>query len=312
MNEPIITVIDVGKYKFQIIDNTSISPKGNIYSRNFKIGSNHVDCVNVSIDYNDKNQPISAYIPYAMYDKECSLNIPLERGGSVIMIKTLLNYIHKQIPTITEVELEDKSNIECASEIEIITKGSRFRKRGTHVTPIPLYYFSIAFNGKTWYEKYFNAQLKDQNKYKVYREKVHQLLYSNELKTDISFEHFLRLIKPPNQVIEKLEKYYNESDTFGDFFQSMPISDRCDLVRDWIYKFMTFFLKDTFSNSDWTIQLPLLVDNPVKITEPVEMDESKTGKKGGNKRKTRKYYCPKGRIHHYTTGYDIGVDAHNV
>jgi hypothetical protein len=337
MNEPTITTIDVGKYKFQIIDNTSISSEGIIYSRSFKIGGKHADCVNVSINYSE-NIPISAYIPHAMFDEECTLNIPLERGGSVIMIKTLLNYIHKQIPTITEVELEDRSNIECATETEIITKGSRFRKRGTNVTPIPLYYFSIAFNGKTWYEKYFDARLKDTNKYEVYKEKVNQLLYSQELKTNTPFIRFLELAQPPKQVADKLEKYYNESDTFGNFFQSIPISDRCNLVRDWIYKFMTYHLKDVFSNTDWIIKLPLSlpisksiiitgkglleteasalltseVAKPPEKFEPTEIDTPLnifSGKKGGNKRKTRKYYCPVGRIRHYTAGYGLGVDA---
>ena len=380
MNEPIITVVDVGKYKFQIIDNTSISSEGKIYSRNFKIGGKHVDCVNISIDYSD-NIPISAKIPHAMYDEECTLNIPLERGGSVIMIKTLLQHVHKQIPTITEVEFEDKSNIECATENEIITKGSRFRKRGTNVTPIPLYYFSIAFNGKTWYEKYFNARLKDPNKYEIYRENVKQLLYSHEFKTETTFIRFLEIAKPPKQVADKLEKYYNESDTFGIFFQSIPKSERCNLIRDWIYKFMAYHLKEAFSNADWIIEFqngksvrdetkrnevsssvdftdrksvtstddrglyvtkgdvkptdqPTLAKQDIIITtEPTkglsvpkkkssidvtdirevksmddEIYKNETVKKGGNKRKTRKYYCPKGRIRYYTAGYSLGVD----
>jgi hypothetical protein len=327
MNEPIVTTIDVGKYKFQIIDNT-ISSEGTIYSRSFKIGGKYTDCVNVSIDYS-KNIPISAYIPHILYDEDCTLNIPLERGGTVIMMKTLLNHIHKQIPTITEVELEDKSNIECATENEIKTKSSRFQKRGSKVIPIPLYYFSIAFNGKTWYEKYFDARLKDTNKYVIYREKVQQLLYSQELKTNTSFIRFLELAKPPKQVVDQLKKYYNESDTFGDFFQSMPMSDRCNLVRDWIYKFMTYHLKDVFTNADWIIKLPisLPIGKSIITTESIEMDKSETdkgaeslntegdrrspeefGKKGGNKRKTRKYYCPRGRIRHYTAGHNIGVD----
>jgi hypothetical protein len=148
MEKPITTFINVGKYKFQIIDNT-LSSRGQIYCRSFKIGGNQSDCVNVSITYN-QNQPISASIPHILYDPDCSINIPLDRGqGSVVMIKTLLQHIHRQIPTITEVSFEDKSNIECATDYEIQKKGSRFRKRGTNVYPIPLYYFSIALNGET-------------------------------------------------------------------------------------------------------------------------------------------------------------------
>ena len=83
------TVVTVGKYKFQIIDNILMSEDtGNIYNQSFKIGGDYADCVSVSIRYT-KNQPVHAYIPHAMYDPECSMDVPLERGGSVVMIKTL-------------------------------------------------------------------------------------------------------------------------------------------------------------------------------------------------------------------------------
>ena len=102
--ESVKTIVNVGKYKFQIIDNT-LSIRDEIYCRNFKIGgnSNNSDCVNVSIKYN-QNKPVSASIPYVVYDPDCSIDISLDRGhGSVMMIKTLLNHIHTQIPTIIEI-----------------------------------------------------------------------------------------------------------------------------------------------------------------------------------------------------------------
>ena len=180
-----------------------------------------------SITYN-QNQPVSACIPYVVYDPDCSIDIPLDRGqGSVIMIKTLLQYIHRQIPSIKEISFEDKSNIECATEYEIQKKGSRVRKKGTHVYPSPLYYFSIAFNGETWYEKYFNARQKDRNKHDKYRAKIDNLLYSEELKTNTSFLRFLEIAQPPVELIDELEHYYNKSGTFKDFFQSIPKSERC-------------------------------------------------------------------------------------
>jgi hypothetical protein len=80
------------------------------------------------------------------------------------MIKTLLEYVHKQLPTISEINFEDKSNIECATDIEK-EKKSKFIKKGTIIYPIPLYYFSIAFNGETWYEKNFNAIQQNENKH---------------------------------------------------------------------------------------------------------------------------------------------------
>ena len=289
--EPIVTIVNAGKYKFQIIDNTLLA-RGQIYCRNFKIGGrgNNSDCVNVSITYN-QNQPVSACIPYVVYDPDCSIDIPLDRGqGSVIMIKTLLQYIHRQIPSIKEISFEDKSNIECATEYEIQKKGSRVRKKGTHVYPIPLYYFSIAFNGETWYEKYFNARQKDRNKHDKYRAKIDNLLYSEELKTNTSFLRFFEIAQPPVELIDELEHYYNKSGTFKDFFQSIPKSERCKLTRDWISTFMSYHLKDVFENTNWIIDIPIVMN-------------------GGSRRKTRKYYCPSGRITHNKTYRDYGIDA---
>jgi hypothetical protein len=290
--DPKKTIINVGKYKFQIIDNI-LSVKEQIYCRNFKIGGNNLDCINVSISYDSKNEPISASIPHIMYDEECSIDVPLDRGeGSIKMIKALFQYIHLQLPTITEVNFEDKSNIECATEYEIQKKGSRFRKKGTNVNPVPLYYFSIAFNGETWYEKHFNARQKDKNKHDKYREKINDLLHSTQFKTNISFIEFLKIAMPPMETTDELETYYINSNTFGNFFQSIPKKDRCRLVRDWISNFMEHHLSNLFSNTGWIIELPIIT-------------------KGG-KQKSRKYYCPKTRIKHNITYKDFGVDITNI
>jgi hypothetical protein len=293
--EPIKTIITQGKYTFQITDNT-LSLRDQIYSRNFKIGGNYPDCVNVSITYQN-NLPVSASIPHVVYDPECSIHTPLDRGqGSVIMIKTLLQYIHTQIPTLTEVRFEDKSSIECATEQEIETKGSRFRKKGTYIYPIPLYYFSLAFNGETWYEKHFHARQSDTTKHQKYKETVHALLYSQEQKSNTSFLQFLQIAQPPIEIIQELESYYTNTKTFGDFFQSIPKLDRCKLVREWIYPFMSYHLKDVFDNTDWIIELPVNMN-------------------GGGKRSTRKsqkYYCPRGRIRHNKTYKDFGIRATDI
>ena len=291
--EPIKTIIKVGKYTFQITDNT-LSARGQIYSRNFKIGGNNLDCMHISISYKE-NIPVSASIPHIMYDPECSLDTHLDHGqGSNAMIKTLLKYVHKKIPTITEVLFEDKSHIECASEYEVLKKDSRFRKKGTHIYPIPLYYFSIAFNGKTWYEKQFHARQQDITKQAAYREKINELLDSEEVKTTTSFLQFLEIAQPPMELVDELERYYNSSKTFGTFFQSIPKNDRCRLVRYWIASFMSYHLKDVFGNNDWIIELPVVND-------------FLTGGVSSGKRTTRKYYFPRGRIIHKKTYRDIGV-----
>ena len=170
-------MITAAPYKFQILDNTLFSrDKTEIYSRSFKIGGTYPDCVNISVIYKN-NKPVDASMPSLLSDPECSFIRPLEKGsGAIIMIKTLLNYVYTQLPTLTHIKFDDKSNIECATEEEL-KKGSRYRKKGTYVKPIPLYYFSILFNGQTWYEKYFNAKQKDEVRHKQYRTRIDEFLY---------------------------------------------------------------------------------------------------------------------------------------
>ena len=228
---------------FQIIDNTLLSrDKTEIYTRNFKI-----DCVNVSIIYKN-NKPVDAIMQIDTV--------------SIIMAKTLLQYVYSQIPTLTHIRFDDKSNIECATE-----KG----------TPMPLYYFSILFNGQTWYEKHFDAKQKDEGRHQEYRKRVDEFLHSQEYKKNMSFDRFVSLFDKREEEMPELYKYYNDANTFNDFFQSIPKKDRCRLVGQWIEPFMKIILKDVFYNDNWYIPFPLKMN-------------------GGRHKKTRKYYCPKGLI----------------
>lgn len=312
--------ITSGPYKFQIIDNTLFSrDKTEIYSRNFKIGGTYPDCVNISIIY-ENNQPVDASMPILLHlctfktptpsavmdergdsdcafemrncvsDPDCSIDKPLEKGsGAIIMIKTLLNYVYSQIPTLTHIKFDDKSSIECATEEEV-KKGSRFRKKGTYVKPMPLYYFSILFNGQTWYEKYFNAQQKDQVRHQQYRTKVTEFLHSPEFKTNLHFDRFVSLFDKREEEMTELYQYYNNAHTFHDFFQSIPKQHRCRLVGPWIEKFMKFILKDVFYNENWIIHFPLTLSG------------GNNNKIRNKNNKTKKYYCPKGIIsNHFQT-----------
>jgi hypothetical protein len=276
-------MVSSGSYEFQIIDNTLYSrDKTEIYSRSFKIGGTYPDCVNISIIY-ENNKPVDASMPILLSDSECSMNKPLEKGGgAIIMIKTLLNYVYTQLPTLTHIKFDDKSSIECATEEEV-KKGSKYRKKGTYVKPMPLYYFSILFNGQTWYEKYFNAKQKDEVRHQHYRTRVSEFLYSLDFKTNMPFDRFVSLFNKREEEMTELYHYYNKANNFNEFFKSIPKPDRCRMVGTWIEQFMKFILKDVFYNENWIIRFPLETS-------------------GGNNKirnrnsKTRKYYCPKGII----------------
>jgi len=60
-----------GKYTFFITNNIE-TWNGVITGINYKIVGNIRDCVNISVQI-DNNVAVSASIPHAMYDEECSL-----------------------------------------------------------------------------------------------------------------------------------------------------------------------------------------------------------------------------------------------
>jgi len=268
-------MVTAGPYEFQIIDNTLYSrDTTEIYGRNFKIGGSYPDCVNISIIY-ENNKPIDASMPFLLSDSDCAFNRPLEKGcTTIIMTKTLLQYVYTQLPTLTHINFDDKSNIVCATEEEL--------KNGTY-KPMPLYYFSILFNGQTWYENYFNATQKDELRHQQYRTRVTEFLYTPEFKTNMQFDRFIALFGKREEEMTELYQYYNNANNFNDFFQSIPKQHRCRLVGPWIEQFMKFILKDVFYNENWVIHFPL------------EMSGGNIKIRNKNK-KTRKYYCPKGII----------------
>jgi hypothetical protein len=282
------TFVKSGKYKFRIVDKIS-KYEDKIIGRNIKIGGNYPDCVNISISYYG-DTPVSAYIPILVYDSECSLDIPLDRGkGSITMIKEILKYMKQTIPEITSVNFEDLSQIECAT-LDEISKYSGMKKKGTQVKPVPLNFFSIMFNGLTWYEKHLNARLKNDKSNNAYRSKVNQLL---SMKTP-EFTEFLQIAKPPLPILPKLKEYYDNAHTYTEFFSSIPMQDRCIIVRDWITSFMQYYIGDVFSNNNWII--------------PIQ-DKLFGGRRKSKRMKTHKL---KYSMRRHGVNNDIGVDALHI
>lgn len=261
-----------GKYTF-LIKETVQDRDGLLLFTTIKMGGDYADCINASIDYKD-NKPVSAKMPHVMYDEECAYSdgkILLQKGdGTKIMLQTLIAYIKQKYPSITEIKYDDMSSIECATETEI--KNAKNRKRGTNVKPLPLYCLSIAYNGQTWYEKYFNARMQDADKHAKYRERVDLMLSSKP----VDYNEFIKISYLPKQLWNELFEYYKTAETYSDFFHAIPKQDRCRLLLPWIDAFMRHHLHKVFSNNDWIIPL--------------------TVRGGGGKRKTqrRRGYMPTG------------------
>lgn len=284
------TDIPVDPYHFTIIDRTH-THKGNIISRNFKIGGDYSDCVNVSIQYDDHSHPISGKIQTIVYDEECSKEVPLQRGeGSITMIKTLLRHIHKMIPEITSFSFDDMSAVEC---------GTDCGKRGSHARPVSLYYLSIAFNGCTWYEKHFRATYKDKSSHHAYRSRVDHFLYTEPLPR---FDDFLRIANPPPELYSELEALY-EQPHYAAFFSAIPKERRCVHARTWLVSFIKRELEGVFSNEGWVIDV--LDMTPL---QGGALQRARGGRRACKTRKREGYSYPGRRVRHTLIGYDVGGD----
>ena len=283
-----------GKYTF-FITNSVETWNGVITGINYKIGGNIRDCVNISVQF-DNNVAVSASIPHAMYDEECSLYEPLGRGeGSIIMIKTLLMHIKSLHPELQKIRFDDMSSISFLKKT--IQKRVYFYsiKKGTNLVTMPLYYLSIAYNGESWYEKYFRAVQEDTTKQNAYRVRVNKML-NDITEKPTEYIDFLKITKVPMNIRVELENFYTNSKTYSEFFHLIPKQDRCRLLRPWIKEFMNYYLKGVFSNFDWEIQLSNIRGGSL----------SKTRKKRG--KSENKYYCPNGFNRNMNFLKDIGFN----
>jgi hypothetical protein len=253
--------ITVGKYRFTIKEN-ELRFGDRIFSKTFKIGGDYDDCVNLAYIYRD-GIPIEAKLPHLMYEPECAVGAHLERGtGSELMIKTLIRYGYNKIQNINLFYFDDMSSIDCIEKNMSELPPRKAKK------PLKLSMLSIAYNSETWYEKHFNATMRDKTKYTKYREKV-KFLEDKTVKE--SFERFLEIAQPPVEQIEKLEKYYKSATTYRQFFKNIPFEERCMMLLPWLENFMMYYLRDVYSDLGWEININ-------------EMDK----KKGGHKNKTRR------------------------
>jgi hypothetical protein len=276
MSKKIEEIVNNGKYKFKIYENI-ISYEGKIFSRTFKIGGDYDDCVNLSYSYLN-GIPVSAKLPHLMYEPECAIDTTLQRGeGSVQLIKTLLNHAYKKINEIYLFEFEDMSSIDCVEK-----DLSKLPPR-KQIKPLNLAYLSIAYNGMTWYEKYFNATMIDKNKYAKYKSR---LLFLTEESEKVDFYRFLEIAKPPVEQIPFIKPLYDSSKTYREFFNKIPFNDRCNILFQWLSNFLLFYIQDVYSEKGWVININ-------------EMDNKIGGNRNFRKRKTRRLFPSRYKLIHY-------------
>ena len=221
--------------------------KGIRYGRRFQIGDIPQ---NVLLSFDDKDEN-----PYIQFGEYCSVE----------QIVAILNYANQMIPAFTEIRFQDTSNFQVAN-----------KRTYTH-----LWAFSIAFNGKTWYEHHLNAC------HSKYRTTVERMLFSEEYKATTTFRAFLRQSAFAFEVMDELEPHYDAATTFNAFFKLLPVGDRVRLTTDWIHEFMKYHLGNDIY-SDWTVSIPIMETNDID------------------------YYCPTTEIRHMPIYHSLGIDPADI
>jgi hypothetical protein len=224
------------KHTFKVILNKQDS------GYTIKIGGlKKIDCINISIAINN-NTITRATLNHLESEAECGFGSRLEDGVTVDFLKAALQFCKQEFPSVTRIEFDDMSNIDCSNFLN---------SQGLLKRPFSLAHFSIAKSGKTWYEKQFGAKMIDEQSYARYRNAADVL----NKKIDMDFSTFLGKIYYTNEQADILEKYFNSEITWIEFFNSIPKAQQCKVFYNWLPTFIRELLQNTYNPCGWYIDI---------------------------------------------------------
>lgn len=168
--------------------------------------------------------PSIASLILIKYYGTCSENKELPHGeGTVDMINTSMSFVKQICPFVKEFKLNDASTKKCDN-------GS--------IISLPLFYL-IQYE-MTWYERRFNAYLKEPN-YTNYKNTVAKSMSA----ILPSFDRFSRIFikNTPDVIKNEIKSIYTEGDKIKDFFRKLydkyGKSMGCIILQPWIDNYMT-------------------------------------------------------------------------
>jgi len=211
--------------------------KKTIYGHFVKIGSEKFSgCMEIIISNEEAN-----VISQIFAEPECSFSIEMLKGGVVQMIKGALQ-LCKTIFDTNKFELTDNSTIDCISK-DLSRRPPRTPKR-----PLSLAHLYIIDYKKTWYELHFNAKIKEEERYALYRKNLEKL----NQPISLDFEKFCR--KYYIEQNEALEPFYKKAKSWLDFLQSIPKMERCNLML-WMPTVIDSIIEFKPSHETWIIDV---------------------------------------------------------
>ena len=207
------------------------------------IGGTKKGCIKVVVNVNktlfSKEEYETAFVSNVDYDPKCNITNNLEKGGGTKnMFTTMLFFIKKSYPHVKLIGLEDYSKFDCDNNTEV-----------------PLNLHSVAFYGKSWYERSWNAYIRNETRRYEYAQDITS--FKTEKKV---IQEQLEYILMTSEHHDELLELYKEANTTEIFFKQILIKygrfKSCDIVQPWIVPFMAFQLSNNyFASERWTIDL---------------------------------------------------------
>ena len=252
----------------------------------FRVGDEDGLCLEGSVELPGGNDRLASFIDTATLSKidaieQCALEYDEEHSFGTELLFSFINILKANFPHVKKVRLHDASYIPC--------------NRSTGET-LDLLTYSIATQGKTWYEMKTGAYPDPNVKAsKTYKDEITYFI-SPELKNSITFSELYRNIKNSYAVniikpsYSEFETMYNSSNTFPEFFRALskkvPKQNKCKFFKGWLEYFVADYV--TYPR-DWIIDIdhnPTL-GNVLNVSQVRPMG-SRTRRRKRNSRKTRK------------------------
>lgn len=231
------------------IFHASVKTKDHITTKHYEVEfGGKTSCVSFSV-YAEESQP---NLDGTNFSKDCATNMELERGdlGTVLMVNAAMMFIYDRFPQQHgDIVLKDWSKINCK------------RKRS-----LSLAYYYLIRHGQTWYQQKFKARLHNErfaNGFKAFQG------FLDEAKNKVEWPDFVKTYITPCDIIradlllQVLEPYYTQSNTYREFFSSMAEKKLdCIHLSEWTEKFVEMHLQlpAHFDNVKWIINKDFVIE----------------------------------------------------
>lgn len=187
----------------------------------------------------------------------CELNDKEISGKNTVgMVSLAFTFLRKYMPHIKYINLDDSSNIPC-------------KLKNGDTVGVSLAQHQLIFHQKTWYERYFNAILINEDMRSLY-EKYKENFKKKPGEFDFKNSSLNEILRP---ILHSSPSWK----VFFDYLDKLP--NKCEIIYLWYpYALSIIFNNISFANQRWRIDLSTIED--------VEYKNKQTG--GSNSRKTRK------------------------